>query len=55
MIYLINNGFSPQHSTSSLLLECFYDWCTADNDGIFTDVIYIDFNKAFNIIPQTSL
>ena len=44
------HGFLPCHSTTSQLLECYYDWSCADNVGYPVDVLYIDFSKAFDIV-----
>jgi hypothetical protein len=42
------HGFLPSHSTSSQLLECFSDWCCANDQRLPVDAIYIDFSKAFD-------
>ena len=37
------HGFLANRSTSSQLLECLYDWCSADESGHVTNAVYIDF------------
>ena len=49
------HGFSPNRSTCTQLLECHYNWSIALANNIVTDVIFIDFNKAFDIVPHSKL
>ena len=49
------HGFLPSRSTSTQLLECMYDWCRASELGCCTDVVYIDFKKAFDSVPHVKL
>lgn len=58
MSYLLDNGlisehqhaFISNHSTASNLLECTHDWLLSLNDARTTDVVYIDFSRAFDSI-----
>ena len=49
------HGFLKKHSTSSQLLECFYDWCRASDEGSHVDLIYLDFSKAFDSVSHSKL
>jgi ribonuclease P/MRP protein subunit RPP40 len=49
------HGFLPSHSTSSQLLECYYDWCKAFDNGVDMDAFYIDFSKAFDTVSHSKL
>ena len=49
------HGFLPRHSTSGQLLECLYDWCKTNDDGVPVDAFYIDFSKAFDTVSHSKL
>ena len=61
--YLLHNnfitkdqhGFIKRHSTVTNLLECTNDWLISLNCSKSTDVVYIDFSKAFDSIVFTKL
>ena len=61
--YLVTNslitkeqhGFIKRHSTATNLLECTNDWLLSLNSSKSTDVIYIDFSKAFDSIVFSKL
>jgi hypothetical protein len=55
---LINSsqhGFLHKRSTFTNLLESLSDWSVALNNKHSVDVIYIDFQKAFDTVSQTKL
>jgi hypothetical protein len=43
------------HSTASNLLECLQDWSVGLNSHSQTDIVYIDFAKAFDSIVLSKL
>jgi hypothetical protein len=49
------HAFIKHHSTASNLLECVRDWSIGLNYSKQTDVIYIDFAKAFDSIVPSKL
>ena len=49
------HGFLTRHSTTSHLLECLNDWTARLEDGLNTDVIYIDIAKAFDSVSVPKL
>ena len=61
--YLLSNnlitkhqhGFLRKHSTCSNLLETVNDWTLALDNHLKTDVIYIDFQKAFDSVSHPKL
>ena len=56
--HLINSnqyGFLSNRSTATQLLECLYDWNVTLDTGQKTDVIHIDFKKAFDSVPHDLL
>ena len=55
LIDVNQHGFLPSHSTATQLLECSFDWCHAANNKIPTDVLYLDFSKAFDVISHSKL
>ena len=48
------HGFTPGRSCSSQLLIALNNWTKA-LDGYSVDVLYFDFAKAFNLVPQNHL
>jgi len=63
MDYLLSNNllsthqhaFIAKHSTASNLLECLHDWTLSLNSRHSTDIIYIDFSRAFDSIVFSKL
>ncbi|XP_065681410.1 uncharacterized protein LOC136095105 [Hydra vulgaris] len=55
LISLNQNGFLNKRSTSTNLLESANDWNTALDNHQITDVVYIDFRKAFDSVLHTKL
>jgi hypothetical protein len=49
------HGFISNHSTCTNLLECTYDWLVTLNSSRTTDIIYIDFSRAFDSIVHKKL
>ena len=49
------HGFLKRHSTCTNLLESVNDWTIALNNRQTTDVIYIDFQKAFDSVSHPKL
>ena len=46
------HGFTLGKSTSTQLLECLYEWNYAYESNYKTNVIYINFRKAFDTVPH---
>ena len=61
--YLLNNklisrhqhAFISKHSTASNLIECVHDWLVSLNSARSTDVIYVDFSRAYDSIVISKL
>ena len=49
------HGFRSKHSTLTQLLECLQDWSFSVSNGLPTDVIYLDFAKAFDSVSHEKL
>ena len=49
------HGFQEKCSCVSQLLECLQDWTLNLDDSIQTDIIYLDFAKAFDTVPHERL
>ncbi|XP_025833181.1 uncharacterized protein LOC112905276 [Agrilus planipennis] len=49
------HGFVPGRSISSNMLLCLDDWAKAVDSGIPVDIVYLDFSKAFDKVPQRRL
>jgi len=49
------HGFISNHSTCTNLLECTHDWLVSLNSSHTTDIIYIDFSRAFDSIVHNKL
>ena len=55
-IFKINQHcFPPGRSTCMQMLENQYNWCVALDNNIVTDVIFIDFTKAVDVVPYSKL
>ncbi|CAB4003114.1 Hypothetical predicted protein [Paramuricea clavata] len=48
-------GFQPNKSTLSQLLLCFNDWTKSRDEATPTDVVIMDFCKAFDSVPHERL
>ena len=63
LLFLLDNGLINKHqhafisrfSTNTNLLECTFDWFIALSHANATDVLYIDFSKAFDSIVFSKL
>jgi hypothetical protein len=56
--HIISNNqhdFLPNQSTCTQMLDCNYDWRTALDNNNCVDVIFIDFKKAFDVVPHHKL
>jgi hypothetical protein len=49
------HAFIKNHSTASNLLDCLRDWTVGLNSHSQTDLVYIDFSKAFDSIVHAKL
>lgn len=49
------HGFRRSHSTCTQLVETVHDFASAINDGLQTDVIFMDFKKAFDTVSHYKL
>ena len=48
-------GFMKGKSCLSQLLTVFHDWSSNRNSGLSTDVVFLDFSKAFDSVPHERL
>ena len=48
-------GFLSKHSTESQLLDCVNDWTLSIRNHCNVDVVYFDFNKAFDTVSHPKL
>jgi hypothetical protein len=48
------HGFLPDKSTVTCLLECLNDWTRWIDNSMPIDVVYLDFEKAFDKVSQSS-
>jgi hypothetical protein len=49
------HGFLSKHSTCTQLLECVNDWTLNIKNKVSTDIIYVDFAKAFDSVCHSKL
>jgi hypothetical protein len=49
------HGFQKQSSCVTNLIECLNDYTQSFDSGVGTDVIYLDFSKAFDTVPHERL
>ena len=49
------HGFVPKRSCTSQLLMVLEDWTRAIQRNSYSDVIYLDFSKAFDTVPHKQL
>ncbi len=49
------HGFLSRRSTGTQLLECTNDWVRAINDNKCVDVVYLDYQKAFDSVSSAKL
>ena len=55
VIPLEQHGFTPGRSCSTQLLLAINEWTKALDDGYSVDVLYFDFQKAFDSVPHNRL
>ena len=55
LISKCQHGFLHKRSTCTNLLESVYDWSIALNNKLTTDIVYIDFQKAFDTVSHQKL
>jgi Reverse transcriptase (RNA-dependent DNA polymerase) len=55
IIYTAQHGFFHKHSTCTDLLESVHDWSVAFNNQHSIDIVYIDFQKAFDTVSHANL
>ncbi len=51
----LQHGFRGNHSTVTQLLQCYDDWSDSYDRGEQTDIIYLDFAKAFDKVSHRKL
>lgn len=49
------HGFQSSCSCVTQLLDCMHDWTINFDQGLQTDIIYLDFAKAFDTVPHQRL
>jgi hypothetical protein len=49
------HAFIKQHSTATNLLASLHDWSIGLNSHLCTDIVYIDFSRAFDSIALSKL
>ena len=49
------HGFQPNCSCITQLLECLFDWTNNFDERVQTDIVYLDFAKAFDTVPHNRL
>ena len=49
------HGFLTKRSTITNLLSCTFDWVTYFNNKDSFDIVYIDYEKAFDKVPHDKL
>ena len=54
-IHQCQHGFQEKASCTTQLLECMEDWTKSFDQRKSTDIIYMDFDKAFDTVPHERL
>ena len=49
------HGFTYRKSCFTNLLETFEDWTKSNDQGLSTDIVFLDFKKAFDSVPHQRL
>ncbi|CAG4996198.1 unnamed protein product [Parnassius apollo] len=49
------HGFVPKRSIITNMLQCVNEWVSNHDNGLPTDVIYLDYEKAFDRVPLRRL
>ncbi|TKR75920.1 hypothetical protein L596_017141 [Steinernema carpocapsae] len=50
-----HSGFLPGSSTTTALGPCFYNFYVVLESGKLVDIVFIDFSKAFDMVPHKLL
>jgi hypothetical protein len=49
------HGFRKAHSCETQLIQTIHDFATSRNNNVQTDVVIMDFSKAFDVVPHNRL
>ena len=55
ILHCDQHGFQSGCSCTSQLIECLNDWVRNFDENVQTDVVYLDFAKAFDSVPHDRL
>ena len=55
LINLSQHAFTAKHSTATNLLESVHDWTISINNSLASDILYVDFSRAFDTIVFSKL
>jgi len=55
LLYPVQSGFCPPHSTQTLLLHCFEKWYKALDTKKYVNAVFLDISKAFDIVSHELL
>ena len=55
LLFPLQSGFRPSHSTKTLLLHCLDKWYKALDNKKYVGVVFLDISKAFDTVPHDLL